>query len=166
MTCKVCNHSRIGEIEGLIRADKLTIQDASRELGCSYQEAWKHFNKCLTAPGDADEFEGHLLLLKELVRKLKARVDDLDETPTTIVSVKMLTSLVKELRGLIRDLGALEGRLQSGALIQLTSITVKYEKLASVMFSNLCDECRSGLIVELEQLEKLDDPRKLTAPTR
>jgi len=166
MTCKVCKHPRVAEIEGLVRAGKLTIQDASRELDCSYQEAWGHFNRCLKEPGNVDEFEEHLVLLRELVIKLKRRVDDLDDTPTTVISVKMLTSLVKELRGLVRDLGALEGRLQSGALIQLTSVTVKYEKLASVMFSNLCDDCRTNLIEELEQLEKVDNAKLLTAKSR
>lgn len=156
VTCKVCKHPRVAEIEALVRANKLTIQDASRELGCSYQEAWAHFNRCLAEPANADQFAQDLILLRELVFKLNDRVNDLEDTPTTKISVNMLTSLTREIRGLIRDLGALEGRLQSGTLIQLNQVNVKFEKLTSIMFSSLCDKCRGSLISELEKLEKID----------
>lgn len=153
MTCKLCRHPRIAEIEALHRAGKITIEDASRELSASYQETWAHFNRCLAPLADEDAFEVYLNLMRELVNKLKDRVDDLDETPTTIVSVKMLTALVKELRGLIRDLGALEGRIQSGAIIQLNQVSDKYQKLTGIMFSGLCESCRAQMIAELERLE-------------
>ena len=161
MTCKLCKHPRISEVEGLVRAGKLDIRAASRELDASYQETWKHFKECATAPEDEKEFEEYLDIMRNLVVRLNERVKDLEDTPTSLVSVKMLTSLVKEIRGLIRDLGALEGRLRSSPLVQLTNITVKYEKLTSIMFSSLCDTCRLKLAKQLEVMEpiKLEDYR-------
>jgi len=153
MVCKLCKHPRIGEIEGLVKAGRLDIADASRELDAHYQETWKHFNECIKPPTEEKEFQEYLSILRELVMKLKHRIDDIEDVPTNLLSVKMLTSLIKELRGVVRDLGTLEGRLQSGTLIQLTNITVRYEKLTSLMFSNLCDNCRMSLIQELEKLE-------------
>ena len=156
MPCKLCRHERINEIESLVRASKLTMPDAARELSCTYQEVWKHFNNCLKAPGNEEEFEKYLKILRELVDRLNTRVEDIEGTPTNLITVRMLTSLTKEMRGVIRDLGALEGRLQTGTLIQLTNVTIKYEKLTNILFSSLCDKCRGNLITELEAMEPIN----------
>lgn len=155
MTCKLDNHPDILDVETSVKGGVMTITQAARELDCSYQEAWRHFKECLQVPVEQIEFEGYLAILRELVIKMKKRVDSLALTPTNPSSIKMLTSLVKEIRGLVGNLAELEGRLSRSPILQLTQINVKFQKLTSFMFSTLCNECKLKLTNQLEDMEKV-----------
>ena len=161
MTCKLDNHPDIVDVETSVKGGVMTITEAARELDCSYQEAWRHFKECVKAPVEQIEYEGYMTILRELVMKMKNRVDSLTLTPTNPSSVKMLTSLVKEIRGLVGNLAELEGRLSRSPMLQLTQINVRYNKLTAFMFSTLCTECKLKLANQLEQTEtiKLEDYR-------
>lgn len=161
MTCKLDNHLDIVGVETSVNGGVMTITEAARELDCSYQEAWRHFKDCVKAPVEQIEHEGYLTILRELVMKMKSRFDDLDLTPTNPASVKMVTTLVKEIRGLVNNLAELEGRMSRSPLLQLTQINVKYNQLTSFMFSSLCTECKLKLVNQLENAEqiKLEDYR-------
>ena len=156
MTCKLDNHPGIVDVETSVKEGTMTITEAARELDCSYQEAWKHFKECLEVPVEQIEFDGYLAILRELVIKLKTRVDSLDLTPTNPSSVKMITALVHQLRGLVGNLAELEGRLSRSPMLQLTQINIKYNKLTAFMFSNLCDDCKLKLADQLEHMEKIE----------
>lgn len=161
MVCKLDNHPKIAEVERSVKEGVMTITEAARELDSTYQETWKHFKECVKAPVENLEFEGYLAIMRELILKMKTRVDSLESTPTNAVSVKMLTSLVREIRGLVGNLAELEGRFQRSPLLQLTQINVKFEKLTAFMFTSLCDDCKLKLASQLEQMEplKLEDHR-------
>ena len=157
MTCSLCNNTNIGDIERLVHSNEMSMNEAAHELDCTYQDAWKHFNKCLVPVENSEQFEMYLGMMRDIVLKLNTRVESLEKVPTDLISVKMITSLTKELRGMIRDLGSLEGRIQSSPLIQLNQVTIKYSKLTSLMFSALCPECQLKLADGLDKIEQAPD---------
>lgn len=159
MVCSLDNHKDISAVEDAVKAGTMTIQEASIELDASYQETWRHFKDCVQVPVEQIEFEGYLAIMRELVLKLKNRVDELDTTPTNLSSVKMVTALVQQIRGLISNLAELEGRLQRSPMLKLTQINVKYNQLTSFMFSELCEICKLKLSTRLEELPQLEDYR-------
>ena len=161
MVCKLDNHRNIVEVEAAVKDGTMTINEAALELDCTYQEAWRHFKECLNVPIEQIEFEGYLNILRQLVVKMNGRVNDLELTPTNPASVKMVTALVKEIRGLISKLAELEGRMSRSPMLQLTQVNVKFNRLTSFMFNELCDECKLKLSSQLNQMElpKLEDYR-------
>ncbi len=154
MACKICENPKIEDVEIAVKAGRITIQQAAMELGEDYQSTWRHFKYCLKEPVEDKEFEELLGILQKLVFRLDKRVDDLDETPTSLVTVKMLTSLASALRGCIKDLAELEGKIRASPLISLSNITMKLDKITSFMFAELCDPCKEKFINYVENIEQ------------
>ena len=154
MVCKICENPKIEDVEIAVKAGRITIQQAATQLGEDYQSTWQHFKHCLKEPVMDKDFEGLLKILQKLIFRLDKQVDDLEESPTNLVSVKMITSLASALRGCIKDLAELEGKIRTSPLISLTNITMKLDKLTSFMFSELCDNCKEKFIAYVEDLEQ------------
>ena len=125
------------------------------KLDEDYQSTWRHFKYCLKEPVEDEDFENLLKILQKLIIRLDQRVDELEGTPTNLISVKMVTTLARELRGCIGALAELEGKIKVSPLIQLTSVTMKLEKITSFMFAELCDNCKEKFITYADELEAM-----------
>ncbi len=154
MVCKICENPKIEDVEISVKSGRITIKEAAMELGADYQSTWSHFKHCLKEPVEDKDFEDLLKILQKLIFRLDRRVDELEEAPTNLVSVKMLTALASSLRGCIKDLAELEGKIRTSPLIHLTNVTMKLDKITSFLFSELCDACKEKFIIYVEELEQ------------
>jgi len=130
-----------------IALGRLNTDEAAQLLGVSRDKVQKHLRECLKTETLGIEY---VSTLKELVDKLKAMVDDLEGRGTNPMTVKMVTSLVHELRGLVRDVATLEGRLQVAPLIQINQLNLKLEKIQSFVLQKLPEEYQKLLLTHLE----------------
>jgi len=151
MSCAVCNHPKADEILAKLLDERITMEDAARELGVSTKTLWRHLKYHVT---DADVYKGDidpLKLLEELALLLKERLDALKGTKKGVyVHERMIAMLVREIRETLMDLERLSGRLKAAPLIQLQQINIQYEKLLAFITTELCEECRKKVIRYLE----------------
>ena len=120
---------------------KTTMEEAAREVGEPLSDVRRHFVECIKQDDDS-EFDEYMHIMKDLVISMNLRVAELEGLPTNLPNVKMVTGLVREIRGLIKDLAELEGRLQRSPMIQYNMVTMQYESLTKFLFEHLCDECK------------------------
>ena len=155
LSCPICSHPKRAEVEAAVKSGELTITKAAKMFGADYTTTWRHFKECLKEPIENREFEDNLMILREIICRLNDRVQDLEDLPTDLISVRMLTNLTKELRNGIKDLAELEGQFRASPLIQLNQITIQYEHLTSFLFTQLCPECKLKLSSHLTNLEAM-----------
>jgi len=151
MRCAVCNHPKANEILAKLYDEKITLEDAARELGVSPKTLWRHLKYHVTDSDVVDREIDPLKLLEELTLLLKERLDALKGTKKGVyVHERMIAMLVREIRETLMDIEKLSGRLQAAPLIQLQQINVQYEKLLAFITTELCEECRKKVIRFLE----------------
>jgi len=144
MVCSVCRNPKAPEILAKVWNEEMTLADAARHLGVSYQLLWHHMRfhegrKPAETSADVDA----IAVLREITDILKERLDQLRGLPVGIVvNERMITMLTRDLRETIMDLERLTGRLRSAPLIQLQQINVHYEQLLTFIVRELCSECR------------------------
>jgi len=126
----------------------------------SYQMVWKHFREHVQVNVRNGQIviqqikpeEDYISVLQNLMEDLRRMITDLKNEPTNQSTVKMKTELVREIRGLIRDLCTLEGTIKRGPLIQLNQLNVQFEFLIAYLATNLCDECKHKVTEYLEKM--------------
>lgn len=93
--------------------------------------------------------------LKEIIQKLKRKVHEVLGDPS---ARDRPTAWIHQLRGCIRDLAELEGKLQKAPLIQLTQLNVQFEHLTTFLIRDLCENCRekaAKFIAEIARQKKI-----------
>ena len=145
--CAVCQHSKGASVISEIALGRLTTDEAAKLLGVSRDKVQRHLRECLNTETLGIEY---VLTLKELVEKLKTMTEDLEGRGTNPLTVKMMTSLVHEIRGLVRDVATLEGRLQVAPLIQINQLNLKLEKIQSFVLQKLPNKYQKLLLEQLE----------------
>jgi len=143
-------HPRIKEVEEKVKSNQMGLREAAIELNVSYQAIWNHFKESGRLPSEDEEFEYYLYILKELIEDIKKRLDEIDTRPTDLVTSRILSLLSKEIRGSIRDLAELLGRVQTGIIIQFNQLNVRYNKLSSFMMASCCPDCKKKLLDLIE----------------
>jgi len=168
--CKICKDPRSSQWAADLFLGKRTVENIARDAGVSYQVAWKHFrehvqvnieNGQIVLQKLAEE-ENYVEVLKNLMTDLRTMVTDLKEEPTNQSTVRMKTELIREIRGLIRDMCTLEGTISKGPLIQLNQLTIQFEYLMSYLATDLCGSCRQKI---MDHLEKIGIESNTKAPT-
>jgi len=152
LSCRVCKDPRAPEILQRVYNEDLTIADAARMLGVSYQLLWRHMRYHEVSDKKAVELDiDALQLLKEITFILKDRLDEVKNLPTgLLINERMVTMLTRDLRETIMDLERLTGRLRTAPLIQLQQIHIHYEKLLAFITRSLCSSCRKKVAKWLE----------------
>jgi len=162
---RLTKHPRYDEVMQMLWEETITLSEAARILGTSEQNLWHHLNMYLQGlEEDLDKYEQKekeepvefTQVLQDLIRDLHAQVKELMKVPIE----DRPTSLIRELRGAITDLAALEGKFSNQPMIQLNKITMQFDKLTSFLYSKLCPKCQrlvaeyvSTLVEDAEGLE-------------
>ena len=145
--CAVCHHPKGPTVVSDIALGRLNTEEAAKILGVSKEQVQKHLRECLKAETLGLEYVD---TLKELVTKLKKMIDDVEGKGVNPLTVKMMTSLVHEVRGLVRDVATLEGRLQVAPLIQINQLNLKLEKIQSFVLQKLPERYQKLLLDHIE----------------
>jgi len=130
---------------------KMTIREAASRLQVSEKTLWHYIKKgeVSTSEEPSDLIE----LLRDILKKLKLRVEELLARPVSYQDEKMLSMNVSNLEKIVMDLAKLTKQIQSAPLVQIQHIEVQYNKLQQFMLERLCVACKSKLLKYLEGQE-------------
>jgi len=128
---------------------KMTGREAAERLGVDEYTVWHWLRewKPREVPKDLAE------ILRDVLKKLRMRVDELLARPISYTDEKMVSSQVRTLKDLVMDIAKLEQRLEEIPVIQYQQISVQMNKLTTFMVGSLCSDCRQKVIQHLGELE-------------
>jgi len=152
-SCPICNHDDNISVTNDILKGVMTISQAATYFSVRRDvmeiHVKEHIRVLPTNSGQLVAVErtemDSIGLLQELIFKLKdlfdkyAKVDD-------DTSVSAITRLVKELRGCIRIMEELNGKLQTGPMITLHLQQIVINKVQSFLMEEVCPDCRLKVV--------------------
>lgn len=147
---KIEAHPRSTEIIELVNQGRLSSEQAARELDVDPAQ-FRRYLKELSERENDQTMEAYLDGMHAMIQMLGGMIQHLDGMPIEPNMVKMVTSMTREARGLIRDLAELQGRMSAGPSKANVSATAKYNNLVSFLMQNLCGECRTKVGKALAQ---------------
>ena len=157
MSCKICETVLGRELTGKVLDADITISEAARKLGVPYkvfeEHLKEHMDRALPRPIVTEKAEDIDLgkTLREVLLMLKSRAQVFVETDVTPENERMLSMLVKELRGISMNIAELEGKLMNMPLVELKSIKMQFNDLTGFMITDMCPVCKAKI------QQKLDD---------
>lgn len=157
MPCKICEDPEGQRLIEAIAEGKISITDAAKKLGVTFADFEIHIkNHMEEKPLPRPRLEeGEIDIgrtLRETLRLLKARVSVFMQTEVTPENERMLTALVKEVRGLVMNIAELEGKLSGQPLIELKTIKMQFNDLTGFMITELCPVCKAKIQNRLEEM--------------
>ena len=154
--CPICNHTENIHVTNEILRGVMTIGEAAiffevdRELMEIHVK--EHIRVLPTDGGALVAIERQEMdsigMLQELIFKLKELFDKYSKGDD-VTTVRALTTLVKELRGCIRIMEELTGKLQTGPMITLHLQQITINKVQSFLMEEVCDDCRLKVVEHL-----------------
>jgi len=133
-----------------VELGKLSLREAARLLGVSYQLTWHHYTYHRGAEISAsDETFKVLERIKAVLLHCLEQLDNRYDRQTIL----SITRVVEQLRKTVLDIERISGRLRSGTLI-IQQVNVFYEKLMAILTTELCEDCRRRILSRLERLKK------------
>lgn len=165
--CKLCNALRSNDTEVVkvhmqVRKGEISQQEAASRLNVSYAYFNKHYahhipNEVqLAAMPMAEELAKNeinaLATLQGHARQLSGRLDQWMRTsigdPRVEAAIKMLAS---EVRMWIEVIEKLKGNLTTSPILQLNQINIEMQKLETIVFEELCPNCKQRLAGRLSK---------------
>jgi len=155
MSCRVCENPQCKDIINEIASGNISLNDAAKKLNVTYNELVLHIKEHLNALPKPEIGNDEIDIgkaLREMLRLLKARVFVFLDTEVTPDNERMLTSLVKETRGLVMNIAELEGKLSNQPIIELKTVKMQFNDLTGFLITELCLVCRAKIQQKLEQM--------------
>lgn len=137
-TCPVCVHPRGRELTDRVLSGELTVNEAARELGISDAVMLYHIKNHIGRGGE--DGEDLRTMLRDLLQKIHVLVD------TGLTSGRINPNLIRELRGLAKDLMAMGGGLSDSADLENW-----IDELVSFLATELPDQCRDVVLKWLDE---------------
>jgi len=163
--CKVCaaitNNYKIAKLALEVERGKVLKKEFANALGVDTTTIGYHFKNCKLDPKDfstppkrtGDQFADDLLELEALLPVLIKRVKNWLATPIDYERInieKAISSLIREGRGLAKDLALIKGQIQAPALVQVKQLNIQYNQLQNVILGELCPVCQQKILELLE----------------
>jgi hypothetical protein len=119
-----------------------------------------HFKNCKLDPTPFarprertdDQFAEDLKDLEALLPTLILRVKTWLSIPVDherTGSEKAISTLIREGRGLAKDLALLKGQLQTPAMVKVNQLNIQYNQLQNIILGELCDHCQRQILKRL-----------------
>jgi len=138
---KIEAHPNHKEILQLITDNRMSTEQAARELEVDPGQLRRYIKDTAEAT-ELDTLNEYTAGIQVMIRMLGSMLDTIKDNPVESEMVKMVTSMTRECRGLIRDLADLQGKMGKVAGIEANPAEAKYNDLVSFLMVNLCGECR------------------------
>jgi len=126
----------------------MNIREAAARLQVSERTLWHYLRRSYPEP--EEEPTDIIEMFKDVLKKLRGRVDELLARPVSYQDEKMLAMNISSLEKLGMDLAKLERKISEAPLVQIQHIEIQYNKLQQFMLENLCSECQDKLVKYLE----------------
>lgn len=152
---KIEEHPQSREIIELILNDKMSSEQGARELDVDPGQLRRYIKK-MTEEEHSQTMEMYADGMHAMIQKLGKMINELDGMPVEPAMVKMMTSMTREARGLIRDLADLQKQIASTSGPRNQESAAKYNNLISFLMNNLCGECRMLVGRRLAESEQTD----------
>lgn len=172
--CEVCNHPRAHAIMRKVFAGEMTYIEAAQELSLPKSTVFHCFSHHweMEAKEDAitmrlktaETVDDYVSILKDILHKLINHLTNEMLIQGAQINASDVTRVTQEVRRAMRDVLEFEGKLKTGPMIQLTVLQTQFTKLMSVLFTELCDNCRNKLLEALPELEAESTEHIKTTP--
>ena len=174
--CKVCNHPQARDVMLKIYRGELTYVKAAQIMGFDTPTVWRcfreHWKELSTEKGiklrlkQSTDIDDYVCTLKDTIHIFTERLANAATTdlPFGLQNERALAVLSKESRELMRDILEFEGKLKTGVSIQYNILNIKFTKLTSFLFAELCETDRKKLlerIPDLMESESVGPARKI-----
>jgi len=149
--CSLCKHPKRLYYERQILTQRMTIMEAAQRMSVPYQTLWYHMKSHVGKKPPSKPITDITSILKDLLYKLKKRVDQLLEIPIKAISEREVSTLTRVLKDIAMDIAKLEQQLQESPTVQITNLIVSQTRLQTWLINNLCGECKSKLLPFLKE---------------
>lgn len=149
-TCPVCSHSHREEIESLLLSGEDTLVHVAEKFNVPFDELYEHMKSHVQGWKESSEEEWTAVLEKYL-RKLSVKLDRLLSRPLEPSTVKPVVELTKEVRGLVRDLATLSGKIQTTPVIEILQLQSQNQKILEFVMEVLSEDQKRLLLQRLEE---------------
>lgn len=139
--------------------------DVATELDCTYEQVMAHINGGHELQvDDQGRLQSSDVLLKRLSDNLNTLQDWADFVTSTVSGsadldnnkIRMLTTLVKEIRGGIGDIAELQGRKGPGdAIMQVQVLNARVVDLTNTIIDVCCDDCKLKILGAIEKQNQI-----------
>lgn len=151
--CPVCEHPKNISITNEILRGIMTIGEAGNYFNVTRDVMEVHVKEHIRVlPTDSGALVAverkdmdSIGMLQELIFKLKGLFDKYSKGED-VTTVRSLTALVRELRGCIRIMEELTGKLQTGPMITLHLQQIVINKVQSFLMEEVCPDCRTKVV--------------------
>lgn len=154
-------------------AGDMTYVEAARLMALPVPTVWhcfaEHWRIESTEQGVAlkpveqlETIEDFVSRLRILLKRFIQRLEEAMKLSIAAYNETAVTRLSAEMRALMRDILAFEGKLQTAPIVQLNILQVQQTKLTSWLFTELCRMDREKLLASLPELMTSESVRKAT----
>ena len=156
--CAICGKEDRETLERMFLLGQITLADAAKYADVDEPMFWHHINRHLDDEDTTTEFltkEGRVRILDQCLQRLYQKVKEQFIMPNDPTTVKSLTALTHQLRGLARDMAVLEGDVKLGTEVRLQEINIQMSTFQSWLLENLCPVCKARFVQHLEELPEV-----------
>lgn len=146
--CKACDDPSSKDIERQIWLGEMTVTNAARAVGMSYDDYWDHLqnHKPKKSPTQKEPDQ----VLDNLIIKLDGRATKLLSQPMNLTYEKVIVSELRLLKDLAMDIAKLQHKIQETPQIQIQNFIMHQQKLTTFLLDNLCPVCKEQVVKFLE----------------
>lgn len=156
-SCPVCKHASRESLEMQVLLGQVSFQDAAEKLDTDLPALWHHMKYHLDdkeeeALSEASYTrEQRIKILDKCLNQLYKKARMLFLLPPESQTIKSLTILVQQLRGLARDVAILEGDVEIGTKVTIQQLNVEMTKIQSWLVEHLCYNCKKLFVGHMEE---------------